>query len=192
MLHCNLSINSICLLNAALALAALRWSAARRQLGGGLAGGEGQGEIVTAPTGCTNYVLAVIAYGFFALGIGIKVWNASTGGAVTDMALPAASGVLAEAVVFYLPAWALTLPIGRQVLGTGHPRRDAATLGYWARCARSGLGQFPQISFARTAALVFGPFFPTSDAMVSTLAVLSLYALGYAVVRNRTHPEAMK
>jgi hypothetical protein len=32
------------------------------------------------------------------------------------MALPAALGVLAEAVVFFLPAWALTLPIGRQVL----------------------------------------------------------------------------
>jgi hypothetical protein len=43
------------------------------------------------------------------------VWNATTGGALTDMALPL--GVLAEAVVFFLPAWALTLPIGRQVLG---------------------------------------------------------------------------
>jgi hypothetical protein len=32
------------------------------------------------------------------------------------MALPAALGVLAEAVVFFLRAWALTLPIGRQVL----------------------------------------------------------------------------
>jgi hypothetical protein len=32
------------------------------------------------------------------------------------MALPAALGVLAEAVVFFLPAWALTLPIGRQLL----------------------------------------------------------------------------
>jgi hypothetical protein len=32
------------------------------------------------------------------------------------MTLPAALGVLAEAVVFFLPAWTLTLPIGRQVL----------------------------------------------------------------------------
>jgi hypothetical protein len=32
------------------------------------------------------------------------------------MALPAALGVLAEAVVFFLPAWALTLPIGQHVL----------------------------------------------------------------------------
>jgi hypothetical protein len=63
----------------------------------------------------TNWALVVVAYGFFALGIGINIWNASTG-AITDMALPAALGVLAEAVVFFLPAWALTLPIGRQVL----------------------------------------------------------------------------
>jgi hypothetical protein len=64
----------------------------------------------------TNYALVVIAYGFFALGIGINVWNATTGGALTDMALPAALGLLAEAVVFFLPAWALTLPIGQQTL----------------------------------------------------------------------------
>jgi hypothetical protein len=32
------------------------------------------------------------------------------------MALPAALGVLAEAVMFFLPAWAMTLPRGRQVL----------------------------------------------------------------------------
>jgi hypothetical protein len=38
------------------------------------------------------------------------------GGTLTDMALPAALGFLAEAVVFFLPALALTLPIGRQVL----------------------------------------------------------------------------
>jgi hypothetical protein len=68
------------------------------------------------PSRRTNYALAAIAYGFFALGIGINVWNASSGGAIADMALPAALGVLAEAVVFFLPAWALTLPIGRQVL----------------------------------------------------------------------------
>jgi hypothetical protein len=64
----------------------------------------------------TNYALVIIAYGFFALGIGINIWNATTGGTLTDMALPAALGVLAAAVVFFLPTWALTLPIGRQVL----------------------------------------------------------------------------
>jgi hypothetical protein len=67
----------------------------------------------------TNYALVAIAYGFFALGIGINVWNAMTGGTLTDVALPAALGVLAEAVVFFLPAWALTLPIGRQLLAWG-------------------------------------------------------------------------
>jgi hypothetical protein len=46
--------------------------------------------------------------------------------------------------------------------------------------------------YALPAALGFGHFFPTSDVMVSTLAALNLYALGYAIVRNRTHPEAMK
>ncbi len=64
----------------------------------------------------TNYALVVIAYGFFGLGIGINIWNAMTGGALADMVLPAALGTLAEAVVLLLPAWALTLPIGRQVL----------------------------------------------------------------------------
>jgi hypothetical protein len=54
------------------------------------------------PSRRTNYALVVIAYGFFALGIGINIWNATMGGALTDMALPAALGVLAEAVVFFL------------------------------------------------------------------------------------------
>jgi hypothetical protein len=53
----------------------------------------GQRESVTAPMR-TNYALVVIAYGFFALGIGINIWNATTGGTLTDTALPAASGVL--------------------------------------------------------------------------------------------------
>jgi hypothetical protein len=77
---------------------------------------RGDTRAVTAPSRRTNYALVVIAYGFFSLGIGINVWNAMMGGTLTDMALPAALGVLAEAVVFFLPAWALTLPIGRQVL----------------------------------------------------------------------------
>ena len=64
---------------------------------------------------------------------------------------------------------------------TRHPRQDAATPGYRARRAKSGLGQFLQISLAHAAALVFGLFFPTSEAMESTLAALSVYALGYAI-----------
>jgi hypothetical protein len=68
------------------------------------------------PSRCTNYALVAIAYGFFLLGIGINIWNAMSGGTLADMALPAALGILAEAVVFFLPAWALMLPIGRQVL----------------------------------------------------------------------------
>jgi hypothetical protein len=71
---------------------------------------------VTVPSRRTNYALVTVAYGFFLLGIGINVWNAISGGTLTDMALPAALGVLAEAVVFFLPAWALRLPIGRQLL----------------------------------------------------------------------------
>jgi NADPH:quinone reductase-like Zn-dependent oxidoreductase len=51
-----------------------------------------------------------------------------------------------------------------------------------ARRAKSGLGQFLQISFAHAAALVFGLFLPTSDATVSTLAALSVYALGCAII----------
>jgi hypothetical protein len=64
----------------------------------------------------TSHPLVAIAYGFFGLGVGINIWNAWTGGALTDMALPATLGVLAEGVVFFLPAWALILPLGRQVL----------------------------------------------------------------------------
>ena len=77
---------------------------------------HGDTRAVTAPSLRTNYALVVIAYGFFGLGIGINVWNAMTGATLAEMALPAAFGVLAEAVVFFLPARALTLPLGRQVL----------------------------------------------------------------------------
>jgi hypothetical protein len=62
---------------------------------------------VAAPSRLTNYALVTVAYGFFLLGVGVNVWNASTGGTLTDMALPAALGLLAEAVVFFLPAWVL-------------------------------------------------------------------------------------
>ena len=70
----------------------------------------------------TSRPLIAIAYGFFALGVGINVWNAWTSGALTDMALPATLGVLAEGVVFFLPAWALTLPVGRQRGGYHHAK----------------------------------------------------------------------
>jgi hypothetical protein len=70
----------------------------------------------TAPSRRTTDARVAIAYGFFALGIGINGWNATMGGAITDMAVPAVLGILAAGVVFFLPAWALRLPIGRQVL----------------------------------------------------------------------------
>jgi hypothetical protein len=53
------------------------------------------GAANVTPSRRSNYALVAIAYGFFALGIGINVWNATTGGTLTDMALPAALGVLA-------------------------------------------------------------------------------------------------
>jgi hypothetical protein len=64
----------------------------------------------------TSRPLVAIAYGFFGLGIGINGWNALTGGPLVDMALPAIMGVLAEGVMFYLPSWAMTLPLRRQLL----------------------------------------------------------------------------
>src|SRR4029077_13155369 len=54
--------------------------------------------------------LAVIAYGFFALGIGINIWNAWNAGPISNVILPASMGVLAEAVMFYLPERTLSLP----------------------------------------------------------------------------------
>jgi hypothetical protein len=51
---------------------------------------------------------------------------------------------------------------------------------------RLGNGQvarrFLQIPFAHAAALVLRLFFPMSDAMASTLAALSLYALGIELI----------
>src|SRR6266481_422547 len=55
--------------------------------------------------------LAVIAYGFFALGVSINIWNAATGGPIANMILPAAMGVLAEAVMFFLPVRTISLPL---------------------------------------------------------------------------------
>jgi hypothetical protein len=63
-----------------------------------------------------SWPLVVIAFGFFGLGIGINIWNAWSTGPLVDVALPATMGVLAEAVMFFLPAWAITLSPGRQVL----------------------------------------------------------------------------
>jgi hypothetical protein len=64
----------------------------------------------------TSWSLVMLAYGFFLLGIAINVWNAWSAGNWADMALPAAMGVLAEGVVFFLPARAMVLPAGRRML----------------------------------------------------------------------------
>jgi hypothetical protein len=66
--------------------------------------------------GRASWPLVIIAYGFFGLGIGINVWNAWTGGAIADVALPATMGVLAESVMFYLPSRMMALSPIRQVL----------------------------------------------------------------------------
>jgi hypothetical protein len=60
-------------------------------------------EIVTAPKRTND---AVIVYVFFVRDVGINIRNATTDGTLTDIALPAALGILAEAVVFFLPSWA--------------------------------------------------------------------------------------
>jgi hypothetical protein len=54
--------------------------------------------------------LAVIAYGFFTLGVSINIWNAVTGGPIANMILPAVMGVLAESVMFFLPERTISLP----------------------------------------------------------------------------------
>ncbi len=63
-----------------------------------------------------SWSLVLLAYGFFLLGIAINIWNAWSAGNIADTALPAAMGVLAEGVVFFLPARAITLPAGRRAL----------------------------------------------------------------------------
>lgn len=63
-----------------------------------------------------NWPLIIIAFGFFGLGVGINIWNAWSGGSLADVALPATMGILAEAVMFFLPAWAMTLSPVRQVI----------------------------------------------------------------------------
>jgi hypothetical protein len=60
--------------------------------------------------------LAVVAYGFFGVGIGINIWNAWTGGPLVNMILPAAMGVLAESVMFFLPERTLSLPLIGKIL----------------------------------------------------------------------------
>jgi hypothetical protein len=47
--------------------------------------------------------LVVIAYGFFALGVSINIWNAWSAGPIANVLLPAAMGVLAESLMFFLP-----------------------------------------------------------------------------------------
>jgi hypothetical protein len=60
--------------------------------------------------------LAVIAYGFFVLGIGINVWNAWNAGPIANVLLPAAMGVLAEALMFFLPERTISLPLTGKLL----------------------------------------------------------------------------
>jgi hypothetical protein len=60
-----------------------------------------------------SYPLTLLAYAFFTLGVGINIWNAPPW---PDGALYAAMGVLAEGVMFWLPAHALTLPPLRRLL----------------------------------------------------------------------------
>jgi hypothetical protein len=60
--------------------------------------------------------LAVIAYGFFLLGVSINVWNAWTGGPIANTLLPALMGVLAESVMFFLPERTISLPLIGKVL----------------------------------------------------------------------------
>jgi hypothetical protein len=60
--------------------------------------------------------LVIIAYGFFALGVSINVWNALSGGPIANMILPAVMGILAEAVMFFLPARTISLPWPGKVL----------------------------------------------------------------------------
>lgn len=61
---------------------------------------------------------------------------------------------------------------------TRHPRQDA---GYLAGRAKSGLGQFLQISWLTPPRSSSG-FLSNVRCDGSTLAALSLYALGYAIV----------
>jgi hypothetical protein len=74
--------------------------------------------------------LLLLAYAFAVLGIGINIWNAS-GGALPDMALPAAMGVLAEGVMFFLPAQAMTLSLGRKALAWALRSRRRCAIGRW-------------------------------------------------------------
>ena len=66
----------------------------------------------------TSWSLVALAYSFFLLGVSINLWNARAGD-WADTALPAAMGVLAEGVVFFLPARAIALPAGRRFLALG-------------------------------------------------------------------------
>jgi hypothetical protein len=64
-----------------------------------------------------SFALTLVAYGFFGVGIAINIWNARTsGGDWLDMGIPVALGVLAEAVLFFLPARILALPSPRRAL----------------------------------------------------------------------------
>jgi hypothetical protein len=51
-----------------------------------------------------------------ALGVSINIWNAMAGGPIANMLLPAAMGVLAEAVMFFLPVRTMSLPLTGKLL----------------------------------------------------------------------------
>jgi hypothetical protein len=63
--------------------------------------------------GGRSWPLTALAYAFFALGVGINISNAPP---PPDGLLPMAMGVLAEGVMFWLPAHALTLPPLRKII----------------------------------------------------------------------------
>jgi len=69
-----------------------------------------RGTVERAPR-YASIPLAVIAYGFFALGVGINIWNAMTGGPIANVILPAVMGVLAESLMFFLPERTISLPL---------------------------------------------------------------------------------
>jgi hypothetical protein len=60
--------------------------------------------------------LVIIAFGFFALGVSINIWNAWNAGPIANIILPAAMGVLAEAVMFFLPVRTMSLPLTGKLL----------------------------------------------------------------------------
>jgi hypothetical protein len=74
------------------------------------------GSLKVPPKPRPSIPLTMLAYAFFALGVGINIWNAPP---PPDGLLFAAMGVLAEGGMFWLPAHTLTLPPLRRILALG-------------------------------------------------------------------------